>query len=56
MTMFFFVLFFFVHEGRKNQIPLYAGPSSAHLQNAINWCFAGGPMMAQILNYGFATL
>ena len=44
---FFFVLFFLVDVVREDPSTTLSGPSSACQQNAINWRFAGMPMMAQ---------
>ena len=36
-------------ENHKDTKPAFnVGPSSACQQNAISWCFAGGPLMAHL--------
>ena len=38
---------FLVDERREDPNTTKSGPSSANQQNAIEWRFAGGPIMAQ---------
>ena len=48
MTTFFYYLFLFlVDEPRGDQNTTRRGLSSARQQNAIEWRFAGVPLMAQ---------
>ena len=38
---------FLVGEGREDPNTTISGPASVRQRNAIKWCFAGVPMMAQ---------